>query len=129
MTFFLRTHQNLEKIVAFCPEDLFFFLFLENTSKSAEDIDFLFCCFVFGKHFKIRRGPMFKLFQGLRLCRGALVCTRVLGWRSQQKVSSEETHKGAEACFPDDFISFSWHPYWCSGNITQHYSHRGILIG
>ena len=32
----------------------------------------------------------------------------VLGWRSQQKVSSEETHKGAETCLPDDFISFSW---------------------
>ena len=30
----------------------------------------------------------------------------VLGWRSQQKVSSEETHKGAEPCLPDDFISF-----------------------
>ena len=34
----------------------------------------------------------------------------VLGWRSQQKVSSEETHKGAETCLPDDFINFSWHP-------------------
>ena len=53
----------------------------------------------------------------------------VLGWRSQPKVSSEETHKGAETCLPDDFISFSWHPYWCSGNIAQHNSHRGILIG
>ena len=41
----------------------------------------------------------------------------VLGWRSQRKVSSKETHKGAETCLPDDFISFSWHPYWCSGNI------------
>ena len=47
----------------------------------------------------------------------------VLGRRSQQKVSSEETHKGAETCLPDDFISFSWHPYWCSGNIAQHNSH------
>ena len=26
----------------------------------------------------------------------------VLGWRSQQKVSSEETHKGAETCLPGD---------------------------
>ena len=42
--------------------------------------------------------------------------------RSQQKVSSEETHKGAETCLPDDFISFSWHLYWCSGNFAQHNS-------
>ena len=34
----------------------------------------------------------------------------VVGWRSQQKVFSEETRKGAETCLPDDFISFSWHP-------------------
>ena len=27
-----------------------------------------------------------------------VVCTCVLGWRSQQKVSSEETHNGAETC-------------------------------
>ena len=47
----------------------------------------------------------------------------VLGWRSQQKVSSEETHKGAETCLPDDFISFSWHLYWCSKNFAQHNSH------
>ena len=52
-----------------------------------------------------------------------VVCVCVLGWRSQQKVSREETHKGAEICLPDDFISFSWHPYWCSGNIAQHNSH------
>ena len=25
----------------------------------------------------------------------------VLSWRSQQKVSNEETHKGAETCLPD----------------------------
>ena len=31
----------------------------------------------------------------------------VLGWWSQQKVSSEETHRGAETCLLDDFISFS----------------------
>ena len=47
----------------------------------------------------------------------------VLGWRSQQKVSSEETHKGAETCLPDDFISFSWHLYWCSRNFAQHNFH------
>ena len=47
----------------------------------------------------------------------------VLGWRSQQKVSSEETQKGAETCLPDDFISFSWHLYWCSRNFAQHNSH------
>ena len=47
----------------------------------------------------------------------------VLGWRSQQKVSSEETHKGAETCLPDDFISFPWHLYWCSRNFAQHNSH------
>ena len=47
----------------------------------------------------------------------------VLSWRSQQKVSSEETHKGAETCLPDDFISFSWHLYWCSRNFAQHNSH------
>ena len=35
----------------------------------------------------------------------------VLGSRFQQKVSTEETHKGAETCLPDDFISFFWHPY------------------
>ena len=52
-----------------------------------------------------------------------VVCVCVLGWLSQQKVSSEETHKGAEICLPDDFISFSWHPYWCSGNIAQHNSY------
>ena len=46
-----------------------------------------------------------------------------LGWRSQQKVFSEETHKGAETCLPDDFISFSWHLYWCSRNFAQHNSH------
>ena len=39
-----------------------------------------------------------------------VVCMCVLGWRSQQKVSSEETHKCAETCLLDDFISFSWHP-------------------
>ena len=47
----------------------------------------------------------------------------VLGWRSQQKVSGEETHKGAETCLPDDFISFPWHLYWCSRNFAQHNSH------
>ena len=47
----------------------------------------------------------------------------VLGWRSQQKVFSEETHKGAETCLLDDFISFSWHLYWCSRNFAQHNSH------
>ena len=40
-----------------------------------------------------------------------------------KKASSEETHKGAETCLPDDFISFSWNPYWWSGNIAQHISH------
>ena len=44
----------------------------------------------------------------------------VLGWRCQQKVSSGETQKGVETCLPDNFISFSWHPYWCSGNIARH---------
>ena len=34
------------------------------------------------------------------------ICMCVQGWRSQQKVSSEETHKCAETCLPDDFISF-----------------------
>ena len=38
-------------------------------------------------------------------------------------LSSEEAHNGAETCLPDDFISFSWHPYWCSGNFAQHNSH------
>ena len=52
-----------------------------------------------------------------------VVCMCVLGRRSQKKVSSEETHKGAETCLLDDFISFSWHPYWCSENIAQHNSH------
>ena len=52
----------------------------------------------------------------------------VLGWRSQQKVSSEETHKGAETCLPDDFISFSWHLYWCSRNFAQHNSHLEELL-
>ena len=47
----------------------------------------------------------------------------VLGWRSQQKVSSEKTHKGAETCLPDDFISFSWHLYWCYRNFAQRNSH------
>ena len=50
------------------------------------------------------------------------VCMCVLGWRSQQKVSSEKTHKDAETFSPDDFMSFSWHPYWCSENIAQHNS-------
>ena len=40
-----------------------------------------------------------------------------------KKVFSEETHKGAETCLPDDFISFSWHLYWCSRNFAQHNSH------
>ena len=40
-----------------------------------------------------------------------VLCVCVLDWRSQEKVSSEETHKGAaETCLPDDLISFSWHP-------------------
>ena len=39
-----------------------------------------------------------------------VVCMCVLGRRSQQKMSSEETHKDAETCLHDDFISFSWHP-------------------
>ena len=38
------------------------------------------------------------------------VCMCVLGRRSQQKVSGENTHKGAETCLLDDFISFSRHP-------------------
>ena len=38
-----------------------------------------------------------------------VICKCVLGWRSQQNVSGEETHKGAETCLPDDFINFSWH--------------------
>ena len=41
------------------------------------------------------------------------------GLRSQQKVSSEETHKGAETCSSDDFISFSGNLNWCSGNIAH----------
>ena len=52
----------------------------------------------------------------------------VLSRRSQQKVSSEETDKGAETCLPDDFISFSWHLYWCSGNIAQHNSVEEFLL-
>ena len=47
----------------------------------------------------------------------------VLGWRSQQKVSSEKTRKGAEDLLPDDFISFPWHLYWCSRIFDQHNSH------
>ena len=43
-----------------------------------------------------------------------VLCVCVLGWRSQQNVSSDKTRKGAETCLPDDFISFSWHPYWCA---------------
>ena len=58
-----------------------------------------------------------------------VVCVYVLDWRSQQQVSSAETHKGAETCLPDDFISFSRHPYWYSGDIAQHNSHWEILIG
>ena len=34
----------------------------------------------------------------------------------KKKVSCEETHKGTETYLPDDFISFSWYPYWCFGN-------------
>ena len=52
-----------------------------------------------------------------------VICMYVLGWRLQQKAFSVEIHKGAETCLPDDFISFSWHPYWCSGNIAQYNSH------
>ena len=48
-----------------------------------------------------------------------VVCMYVLGWQSQQKVFSEETCKGAETCLLNDLISFSWHPYWCSGNIAH----------
>ena len=36
-----------------------------------------------------------------------VVCKCVLVWLSQQKVSSEETHKGAWTCLLNDFISFS----------------------
>ena len=57
-----------------------------------------------------------------------VVCMCVQGRRSQQKVSSKETHKGAETCLPDDFISFSWQPYWCTRNIAQHNSHWGIFL-
>ena len=32
-------------------------------------------------------------------------CMSVLGWRLQQKVSSEETHNNAETCLPDAFVS------------------------
>ena len=46
----------------------------------------------------------------MRLCPGLAV---------SKKVSSEEAHKGAETCLPDDFINFSWHPYWCSGNLLN----------
>ena len=52
-----------------------------------------------------------------------VVCMCVQGWRFQLKVSSKETHKGAETCLPDNFIIFSWHPYWCSRNIAQHNFH------
>ena len=54
-----------------------------------------------------------------------VVCMYVLGWRSEQKVSGEETHKAAEICLPDEFINFSSHPYWCSGKIAQHNSRWG----
>ena len=43
--------------------------------------------------------------------------------------SSEEAHKGAETCLPNDFISFSWHPYWFSGNIAQLNSQGRNFIG
>ena len=36
-----------------------------------------------------------------------------------KQVSSEETCKSAKTCLPNDFISFSWHPYWCSGNTVN----------
>ena len=39
-----------------------------------------------------------------------VVCMCVLGWRSLQKLSSEETHNRTETCLPDNFFSFSWHP-------------------
>ena len=39
-----------------------------------------------------------------------VVCMCVLGWRSQQKASREKTHKGAETCLPDVFISFPGTP-------------------
>ena len=55
----------------------------------------------------------------MHVCPGLAVST---------KIPSEETHEGAETCLPDDFIGCSWHPYWCSGNIAQQKSHRGILI-
>ena len=36
-----------------------------------------------------------------------VVCMCVLGWQSQQKVSSQETHENAEISLPNDFINFS----------------------
>ena len=36
-----------------------------------------------------------------------VVCMCVLGWRPQQKVYSEVTHKDAETCLPDDLISLT----------------------
>ena len=58
-----------------------------------------------------------------------VVCMCVLGWWSQQKVASEEPHKDAETCLPDDLISFSWHLYWFSGNIAQHNSQKWSPCG
>ena len=42
----------------------------------------------------------------------------VLVWQSQQKLSSEETHKGAETCLPNDFITFPGTPLEILFNTT-----------
>ena len=54
-----------------------------------------------------------------------------LSWAGglNKKYLARKLTKVQETCLPDDFISFSWHPYRCSGNIAQHNFHRGIFIG
>ena len=58
-----------------------------------------------------------------------VVCMCALGWRSQQKVSGEETRKGVETCLPDDFNSFFWHPCWCYGKCKGHTESLLVVSG
>ena len=53
----------------------------------------------------IRNGytlPSYVQLCRMHVCPGLAVSTN----------SSKETHEGAETSLPDDFIRFSWHPYW-----------------
>ena len=81
------------------------------------------CRQIVGKTWGIKPSMMKWIYSAMIRPIMSYACVSWAGGLNKKYLSSEETHKGAETCYLDDFISFSWHPYWCSGNIAQHNSH------